>query len=104
MQRVAGAVDGRTAGQREIFNVGPQRIGDAALYGIVSLVRLLGHHIPGTVDYISIVAGSPDEGIVPRPAVQRIVPGPAGEHIDAAVAEENIVQAVAGSIDGGGPG
>ena len=80
------------AGQRQVLDVGAERVADAALHGVGALPGSLGDHVAGRVDHIGVVAGAADHGVVAGAAVEHVVAGVAGERVG---------QRVAGGVDGG---
>lgn len=81
VRSIAGSVDRCRSDQRQIFEIGAQRIRDAALHGIGSRSRIFHEGISGP-DHIRIIAG------------------PAGEHVGRAVASQHIIQCVTCPVDG----
>ena len=92
--RVAGRI-----GQRQVLDIGAERVVDRRLHRIDALVGILGHHVAAVVDEIGIVvraaghridAGPADERVVAGAAVKRIVAGAALEHVDPGRAGQGI--------------
>ena len=90
VERVAGGVDGTGAGQRQVLDVGAQRVADAGLHRIGALAGGLGHRVAGRIDHVGVVAGA---------AAHRVVAGTAAENVVAGVADQRVVGSVAGGVD-----
>ena len=91
IERVAGAVDGRRAGERQVFNVTAigactvridQAVRDAGLDRIGAFIRIFGRIVGCAVDKVNIVA---------RAAIHFVVAGQAVYCVVAAKAEKNWV-------------
>ena len=95
VQRVAGGVDVAGAGQRQVLDIGAQRVADAGLHRVGALVAAFRHHVAGAVHHIDVVARAADQGVVASAAIEGVVAGIAGERV---------VQRVAGGIDVAGAG
>ena len=89
-EAVAGSVDGTCARQRQVFDVGGQRVGHARLHEVGTGPGTFGDHIGGVIDDIGVVAGAADQGIGPGAAV---------EHVAATVASQRIGEGIAGAVD-----
>ena len=92
---VAGGVDVAGAGERQVLDVGAERVADAGLHRVGAFACSFRHGIAGRVDDIGVVAGTASHGVVA---------GAAAEHVVAGVADEGVVEAVAGGVDGAGAG
>ena len=86
----ARAVDAGRSRQGEIFDVRPEREGDAAFHRIGALISRFRHHIAGLVHHIGIIARAPDHRVAAQPAVQAIVARPSIQDVVGAVAEEDM--------------
>ncbi|CAF0856079.1 unnamed protein product [Rotaria sp. Silwood1] len=104
VQRVAGGVEVGDAGQRQVLDVGGQRVADGGRDGVGALACVLDDGVADVVDDVEVVAGTADERVGPCPAVQRVVASPAGQRVGGAVAGQHVVQRVAGAVDGRGAG
>ena len=93
--RVAGRI-----GQRQVLDIGAERVVDRRLHRIDALVeQFSSHHVAAVVDEIGIVvrrrraslgAGPADERVVAGAAVERIVAGSALEYVDPGRAGQGI--------------
>ena len=84
-ERVAGAVDRRRAGQRQVLDVGAERVGDGALDRVGAFAGALGDHVAGVVDDVGVVAGA---------AAHRVGAGAAVEHVAAALPVSTLASAL----------
>ncbi|MNZ61808.1 hypothetical protein D3C78_799090 [compost metagenome] len=101
---VAGAIDGGTAGQLEVFQMSAKAIGDRGADGIVALALVLDDLIPDVVDPVDVVAHTADQGIRPLAAIQHIVAGQTVQGVGCIVAGDGVVQLVTGAVDARSPG
>ena len=95
VQRVAGAVDGRGAREREVLDIGPEGVRHRALHAVGPFVCQLGDDIPGCIHDVGVIPRATDQGIRPRPAIQ---------HVGRAIAGQDIVQRITGAVQIGRPG
>ena len=58
IQCIASAVDGGNANQGKVLDISRKRVRCRALYGICAFVCILGHHVCGVIDDVSIIAQS----------------------------------------------
>ena len=80
VERVAGAVDGGRAGQRQVLDIGAERVGDDCSAPCRCLRRQFSVTTsPAAVDDVGVVAGAADQGVVAGAAVEDVVAGVAGE-------------------------
>ena len=75
IERIAGAVDCRGAGEREILHVRTQRVGDTALYDVGTFVYVLGYHVTRIVHHVGVVACTANHRVRACKAVERVVAG-----------------------------
>ena len=107
VEGVAGGVDGAGAGQRQVLDVGAERVADARLHRVGAFACSFGHGIAGRIHHIGVVAGAAAhgvvagaavEGVVARTTVQRIVAAEARDRIFLAGAGQHVIS---GSTDNG---
>ena len=75
---VAGAVDRRISGQRQVFDIGPKGEADRGLYRVGALEVLFAYRVGGAVDDVDVVASRtpPAMESFPVTAVQASLPAP----------------------------
>ena len=73
-ERVAGAAHGG-AGQRQVLDVGRQRVVEARDHRVGAPAGRLDHHVAGMVDRVGVVAGEARKGVGARRAVEDVVAG-----------------------------
>ena len=73
VQHVAGAVDVGAAGQREVFNIVGQGVGDAGFDCVNSSVQPLDYDVADIVYHVSIVAQTTLHQVLPQPTIQYVV-------------------------------
>ena len=96
VEGVAGGVDGAGAGQRQVLDVGAERVADARLHRVGAFAWPLPSPCRRAAsDHVGVVAGAADHGVVAGAAV---------EHVVAGVAGERVVERVAGGVDVAGAG
>ena len=86
-QRIAGAVDGGAAGERQALDVVAERVGGARLHQVIALVHPFLHAVGGLVDHIGVVAGPADERVDALLAVEQVVALVAGDEVGQGVAD-----------------
>ena len=91
VEGITGTIDGRCAGEGQVFDVGAQGDSDAGLDQIGAFVERLGHNIQGIIDDIGIVSRAADQGIGASVTTQGI---------GRAVANQYVIECIAGSVDG----
>ena len=90
-ERIAGAVDGVAAGQRQIFEFDAESVDDRGLDRVGAAGGQFGYHIAGIVDDIDVVVGAAGHDIGSGSAVQGVGPDPAIQRIDVVAAVERVV-------------
>ena len=71
-QRIAGGVGAGAAGQRQLLDIGGERVGDRALHEIDARIARFHHHVAGIVDDIGVVAAAALHVVAEQAAVQDI--------------------------------
>ena len=94
-ERVAGAVDGGAAGQRQVLDVRRQREGHRALHQIGAAAGRLDDAVADVVHHVGVVAGAAGQRIGAGAAVERVVIGAAIERVVAGAAIECVVAGAA---------
>ena len=91
---VAGAIDGRQAGEGEVLHVGQrnQRERDTGLDRVGAAKSQFGDHIGGGVHDVGIVSGSTHEDVNAGAAIENIV---------ASITGDQVVAGIAGGVDVG---
>ena len=95
VQRVAGTVDIRGAGEFQVLDVGVERIGERCLDGVVAFIGALGHRVPGVVDDIGVIAGLAAHRIGTRAAIEKVAAFATDESVFADTAHQDVVAAKA---------
>ena len=72
VRRVAGTERG-IAGERQVLDVGAQRVVHAGEHRVVAFVGALDHRVAGVVHYVDIITGVADQRIRPCAAIQAVV-------------------------------
>ena len=93
--RIAGAVDRRPTGQRQVLDVGRHRIADRRLNCIGAFARVLSHYIAGVVDDVGIVTKAARRRVGPRATIEHVVAGTAAQNVVSSAASDSVVQRVA---------
>ena len=81
---VAGTVDVAAASQRQVLDIGAERVADRRLHRVGARVERFRHHVAGVVDDVGVVAGAADHGVGAGPAVERVVARAAVDQVAAA--------------------
>ena len=81
VERVAGAVDVAAAGQRQVLDIGAERVADRRLHRVGAFAERLGHHVAGVVDDVGVVAGAAAHRVGAGAAVERVVAAVAGDDV-----------------------
>ena len=89
-QRIARAIGGGGARQRQILDIVAQGIADGGLHRIDALVRVFDHDVARLADDIDIVASAAYQPVRPRPAIQ---------HVAGSIARQHVGECVAGGVD-----
>ena len=94
---VAGAVDVGAAGQRQVLDIGAERVADRRLHRVGAAAHGGGfrHHVAGIVDHVDVVAVAAQERVGACAAIERVVAGVAGDDVG---------EPVAGAVDVGAAG
>ena len=91
-QGIAGAVEVGGAGERQVLEIGAERIGDRGQHRVGALAGVLDHHVADIVDHVGVVAEPARHGVGAGAAVEDVVAGIAGEAVG---------QGIAGAVDVG---
>ena len=94
-RRIAGAVEVGGAGERQVLDIGAERIGDRGQHRVGALAGVLDHHVADIVDHVGVVAEPARHGVGAGAAVEDVVAGVAGEAVG---------QGIAGAVEVGGAG
>src|SRR5262249_26290375 len=90
-ERVAGAGEGAGAGERQVFDVGPQRIGvGRRLHRVGAFVQVLDDRTAEAVDDVGVVAETAGHRVIAGTAIERIVAGVADQRVIAAEAVQRV--------------
>src|SRR5690606_14285905 len=92
VEAVAGAVDVAGTDERQVFDIGSERIGDRGADFVGTLAGKFGDDVAGIIDHV---------GIGPQAADHRIGARAAVEHVGGGIAIERIGERVAGAVDRG---
>ncbi|MCY1209385.1 hypothetical protein D9M72_210340 [compost metagenome] len=76
---VACAVDGRSAGQRQVLDVRAQGVSHGTLYEVRSFVGQLGNEVARSVDNVGVIACTSEQCVCPCTATEHIGPSVAGQ-------------------------
>ena len=73
-KRVAGAVDGGGAGEHQVFQLAPKRVGDRRLHGVDFRRQRagFGDHVAGVVHDVGVVAQAAGHGVGSAAAVEDV--------------------------------
>ena len=96
---VAGGVDGGSAGEGEVLEIGTEDARDARLNAVDAFIEVLEEAVQGAVDHVAVVIHTADQDVGAGTAGQRVVALAAGERVDRGIAGEGVVCAVAGQIE-----
>ena len=88
---IAVAIDRARAGEREVFEIGPQRQGDRREDRVDSAAGFLEDDVADIVDNVGIVAEAADQVVGTETAVENVVAGVAGDAV---------IEPVARAVDG----
>ena len=99
VQFVAGPVDSAVAGESEVFQVLPERVGSVRAHRVDAFIGELHHAVPAIVHHIGIVADAADEGVGARAAIEPIIALKAVQGVGATVAFDGVAQFVADTVD-----
>ena len=80
-RRIAGAVEVGGAGERQVLEVGAERIGDRGQHRVGAFAGILDHHVADIVDHVGVVAEPARHGVGTGAAVEDVVAGIAGEAV-----------------------
>ena len=69
------------AGERQVLDVGAERIGDRGQHRVGALAGVLDHHVADIVDHVGVVAEPARHGVGTGAAVEDVVAAIAGEGV-----------------------
>ena len=105
--RISRAVHRGKTGQCQMFDVSElagQVPRDAGVQPVSAIAGKLGDRVVDIVDPIRVITRPADQAVRPRPAIEGIVERPAGERIHTGIADQDVAQIIPRPIDVAGAG